>query len=124
MGIRNKTLKVMNSIKLMNKEKKTLDIMNSLLKIFTALLVIVFVLYPFLSVFGKALYSDGRTNLSEFQFIKGEFYLVKNSLLSASITALLSTTFALALGLMTFFVSERQKKIIMFILLLTMVSPP
>ncbi|NLK43983.1 MAG: iron ABC transporter permease [Tissierellia bacterium] len=114
----------MNSIKLMNKEKKTLDIMNSLLKIFTALLVIVFVLYPFLSVFGKALYSDGRTNLSEFQFIKGEFYLVKNSLLSASITALLSTTFALALGLMTFFVSERQKKIIMFILLLTMVSPP
>lgn len=104
--------------------KKTLDIMNSSLKIFTTLLVIVFVLYPFLSVFGKALYNNGQINLSEFLFLKDEFYLVKNSILSATITAILSTVFALALSLMTFFVSERQKKAIMFILLLTMVSPP
>ena len=56
--------------------KKTLDIMNSSLKIFTTLLVIVFVLYP-LSVFGKALYNNGQINLSEFLFLKDEFYLVK-----------------------------------------------
>ena len=104
--------------------KKTLNIMNSLLKAFTVLLILVFVLYPFLSVFGKALYSNGQVRLSEFLFLKDEFYLVKNSIQSASIAALLSTTFALALGLMTFFITERQKKIMMFILLLTMVSPP
>jgi len=50
--------------------------------------------------------------------------LVRNSILSAILTALLSTLFALALSLMTLFISEKQKNIIMFILLLTMVSPP
>lgn len=104
--------------------KKTLNIMNSLLKAFTVLLILVFVLYPFLSVFGKALYSNGQVRFSEFLFLKDEFYLVKNSIQSAAIASLLSTTFALALGLMTFFITERQKKIMMFILLLTMVSPP
>src|SRR5690554_329415 len=95
--------------------KKTLDIMSLILKTFTVLLILVFVLYPFLSVFGKALYINGEINLSEFLFLKGESYLVKNSILSATMTALLSTVFALALGLMTFFVTDRQKKIIMFI---------
>ena len=73
MGIRNKTFNELNSINTVVKRKKALDMMNSLLKIFTALLVIVFVLYPFLSVFGKALYSDGRINFSEFLFLKGSF---------------------------------------------------
>lgn len=104
--------------------KKTLNTINLMLKAFTVLLVLVFVLYPFLSVFGKALYNNGQVNFNEFLFLKGESYLVKNSILSATMTALLSTIFALALGLMTFFASHRQKKIIMFILLLTMVSPP
>lgn len=104
--------------------KKTLDLLNVLLKISTAMLVIVFILYPFLSVFGKALYKDGRIDFSGFVFLKDEFYLVKNSILSATLTAVLSTVFALALSLITLFASEKQKKIIMFILLLTMVSPP
>lgn len=124
MGIGKKTINVMDSMVTMSKDKKILDIMNSMLKIFTILLILVFVLYPFLSVFGKALYSNGQINVSEFLFLQDESYLVKNSILSATLTALLSTIFALALGLMTFFVTERQKKVIMFILLLTMVSPP
>ena len=124
MGIRKKTLNIIDSLVKMTKEKKTLDVMNSILKTSTVLLVLVFVLYPFISVFGKALYRDGQVNFSEFLFLKGEFYLVKNSIVSATMAALLSTIFALALGLMTFFLTEKQKKIIMFILLLTMVSPP
>lgn len=105
-------------------KKKTLDIMDLILKVCIVILVLVFVLYPFKSVFSKALYRDGQINLSEFLFLKSEFYLVKNSITSATIAALLSTIFALALGLMIFFITEKQKKIIMFILLLTMVSPP
>lgn len=124
MGIKMKTLDIMDSVLTMSKNKKTLDIINSLLKMFMILLILVFVLYPFLSVFGKALYSDGKINFTEFAFLKNESYLLKNSILSATMTALFSTIFALALGLMTFFVTERQKKLIMFILLLTMVSPP
>ena len=98
MGIRKKTNNIMDSIIRLSKEKKALDIMNSILKTFMVLLILVFILYPFVSVFGKALYSNGQVNFSEFSFLKGEFYLVKNSILSATITALLSTIFALALG--------------------------
>lgn len=104
--------------------KKTNYIINWILKSCTVLVIVVFILYPFLSVFGKALYKDGQINLSEFLFLKNQFYLVKNSLISATLAATLSTIFALALGLMTFFINDKQKKIIMFILLLTMVSPP
>ena len=105
-------------------KKKTLDIVDLILKMSIVILALVFVLYPFQSVFSKALYREGQINFSEFLFLKGEFYLVKNSIISATITALLSTVFALALGLMTFFITDKQKKIMMFILLLTMVSPP
>lgn len=105
-------------------KKKTLDMMDLILKVCIVILILVFILCPFVSVFSKALYKDGQINISEFSFLKDELYLVKNSLISANITALLSTIFALSLGLMTFFITEKQKKIIMFILLLTMVSPP
>ena len=123
-GYKKKTINTMDSVVQMRERKKLLDLTNAILKVFAALLVLVFVLYPFLAVFGKALYRDGQINLSEFLFLKDEFYLLKNSILSATLTALFSTIFALSISLMTFFVTERQKKIIMFILLLTMVSPP
>src|SRR5690606_10847033 len=123
MGIR-KTINTMDSMVAIRKNKQILDLINSVLKVLAALLVLVFVLYPFLAVFGKALYQEGQLNFSEFSFLKDEFYLLKNSILSASLTALFSTIFALSISLMTFFMTDRQKKIMMFILLLTMVSPP
>lgn len=104
--------------------KKTLDRTDIILRWSIILLILVFVLYPFFAVFSKALYVDGRFGLKEFLFLKDELYLMKNSLVSSIITSLLSTIFALALGLMTFFISKKQRKILMFILLLTMVSPP
>ncbi|MCK9443162.1 MAG: iron ABC transporter permease [Tissierellaceae bacterium] len=108
----------------MGVRKKTLDFLDLAFKLLVAMVVLVFVLYPFVAVFGKALYRNGRLNFSEFLFLKGELFLVKNSIVSATLTAFLSTLFALSIGLMTFFASSRQRKIIMFILLLTMVSPP
>lgn len=104
--------------------KRTLDIMDLILKLGILILILVFVLYPFISVFSKALYIDGKINLQEFYFLKDESYLIKNSIVSSIITATLSTVFALSLGLMTFFLTKRQRKLLMFILLLTMVSPP
>ena len=124
MGMRKKTIGMMDSMMMVSKNKRVLDLMYKILKISIILLVLVFVLYPFLSVFEKALYIDGRIDFSEFLFLQDEFHLVRNSILSAILTALLSTLFALALSLMTLFISEKQKNIIMFILLLTMVSPP
>ena len=108
----------------MDMGKKTLDLLDLILKVLVIILILVFVLYPFVSVFSKALYIDGKINLSGFSFLNDEIYLLKNSIISATLAAFLSTLFALALGLLTFFATERQKKFIMFLLLLTMVSPP
>ncbi|NLX61169.1 MAG: hypothetical protein GXZ06_01385, partial [Tissierellia bacterium] len=83
MGIR-KTINTMDSMVAIRKNKQILDLINSVLKVLAALLVLVFVLYPFLAVFGKALYQEGQLNFSEFSFLKDEFYLLKNSILSAS----------------------------------------
>ena len=58
MGIRKKTINTMDSVVQIRERKKLLDLTNAILKVFAALLVLVFVLYPFLAVFGKALYRD------------------------------------------------------------------
>lgn len=108
----------------MGKKANILNLLDKFLKLSIILIVLIFVLYPFISVFLKALYIDGKVNLKEFKFIIEESYLLKNSIKSASISALISTIFALSIALFTLFISEKSKKIIMFILLLTMVSPP
>lgn len=108
----------------MGTNKKALYMINLTLKLFIITLISVFVLYPFLAVFTKALYKEGEVNLAGFSFLKDEIYLIKNSLVSATITASFSSLFALALGLMTLFTTKKQKGFILFVLLLTMVSPP
>lgn len=108
----------------MGTRKKTLDMVDIILKIFIVAMVMVFVLYPFICVFTKALYVDGKFSLAEFKFLSSEAYLLRNSLISATLTALLSSLFALAISLLSFFVDGKRQRAIMFILLLTMVSPP
>lgn len=104
--------------------KKTLDVFDKLLKFSLIAIVLIFVLYPFISVFQKALYIDSKVNLSEFSFLKKEAYLLKNSVISAFIASVISTMFALSIALFTLFLDKKKKNIVMFILLLTMVSPP
>lgn len=104
--------------------RRLLNVTDRALRIFMAFLVLVFVLYPFIAVFLKALLKEGSFGFSEFLFIKEELYLLKNSLKSSFLTASISTIFAISLSLMTFFISKRQRSFLMFVLLLTMVSPP
>lgn len=108
----------------MDRDRRFLNQADLALRLFIAVLVLVFVLYPFLSVFLKALIKEGSFGFSEFFFLKKESHLLTNSLKSAFLTATISTTFALSLSLLTFFITDKQKKYLNFILLLTMVSPP
>ena len=108
----------------MDRTKKTLDLLDLIFKLLVAFLIVVFVAYPFFSVFKKAFYLDGQLSFKQFAFLGEEAYLLKNSLYSALLTGIISTILALSISLMTFFITEKQKKIVMFILLLTMVSPP
>lgn len=104
--------------------RKTLNLVDFLLRALVLLAVLVFVLYPFLAVFLKALLKEGSFGFGHFLFLKEELYLLKNTLKSALLSAFFSTLFSLSLALMTFFIGKRSRSILMFILLLTMVSPP
>lgn len=104
--------------------QKRLTQIDSLIRLLIGLTLVVFVLYPFFSVFSKALLKDGHGTWSAFSFLKNEKHLIQNSLTSGLLSASLSTLFALALSLMSFFITPTQRKALMFILLLSLVSPP
>lgn len=105
-------------------EKKLYDSMDKILMITIFLSVIVFILYPFISVFITSLTENGHLDLSYFSFIKDESYLIKNSITTALYTTILSTTFAIMVSIYHYMSDSKTKKIIMAILMLTIISPP
>ncbi len=105
-------------------KKKILDSIDKLLLIIIILSVLTFILYPFISVFITSLLDNGSIDFSYFSFIKEESYLIKNSLTTAIYTTILSAVFSIVIAVYHYIGSERTKKIIMAILMLTIISPP
>lgn len=104
--------------------KKILDSFDLVFKIVVILLILIFVLYPFVSVFKMAFIQDGIFSLSSFDFLKNESYLLRNSVVAGLLSATTSTLLAVSVALMRYFATPRQRKLIVFVLLLTMISPP
>lgn len=105
-------------------KKKTLDLWDRLLMFLVIFLVLVFILYPFISVFKNSLLVDGALDLGEFSFLRDEGYLIKNSITTGIYTTVLSTSFAIMVAVYHYISSDRIKKLIMGILMLTIISPP
>lgn len=104
--------------------KKILDLLDKILMIAILLSVLIFILYPFISVFRTSLMEKGNFDLSYFSFVKEEFYLIKNSLTTGIYTTLLSTIFSIMIAVYSYTSTDKVKKIIMAILMLTIISPP
>lgn len=104
--------------------KKLLDSLDRLLMIMVMLSVLVFILYPFIAVFRTSMTDQGQWDFSNFNFLKKESYLIKNSITTAIYTTLLSTLFAIMVAVYHYISDEKHKKIIMAILMLTIISPP
>lgn len=104
--------------------KRILDSWDALIKILAIILIIVFVLFPFVSVFKIAFIQEGKFSLESFSFLKNESYLLRNSVVAGLCSATTSTILAVSVALMRYFATPRQKKFIVFVLLLTMISPP
>lgn len=102
--------------------KKVLD------KIFMVLIygsVLIFILYPILSVFRQALFADGVLSFRELQaFLQEDGYLLKNSIQVAAYTTILSTVISVSTGIFYLMSGKRPRMIINGIMLLTMISPP
>lgn len=87
--------------------------------------VIVFVLYPLLCIVKKSMVIDGSFTLSEYEnLFTDNWTLMKNSLFTASWSAVLSTTFGVLIAIKIAVTKGRLRLVFMGILLMTMVSPP
>ena len=104
--------------------KKLLDSLDKILMITIILSVLIFILYPFISVFITSLMENGRIDLSYFSFVKDEAYLIKNSITTGIYSTILSTLFSIMIAVYFYISTDRVKKIITAILMLTIISPP
>ncbi len=104
--------------------KKLLDSLDKILMITIILSVLIFILYPFVSVFITSLMENGRIDLSYFSFMKKEAYLIKNSITTGIYSTILSTIFSIMIAVYFYISTDRVKKIITAILMLTIISPP
>ena len=105
-------------------KKKILDSFDKILMVTIILSVLIFILYPFVSVFITSLMENGAIDLSYFSFVKEESYLIKNSITTGIYTTILSTIFSIMIAVYSYTSTNRVKKIIMAILMLTIISPP
>ncbi len=104
--------------------RKILDLADKTLMIIVILSVLIFILYPFISVFTTSLIENGSIDLSYFSFVKEEFYLIKNSMTTGIYTTILSAIFAIMISIYHYTSTDKVKKIIIGVLMLTMISPP
>lgn len=86
--------------------------------------VMLFILWPVLSVLFKSLSVDGHLSLNRYTSISGETGLLKNSVVVASLCSVFSTLLGFAIALYLSHSSGRFKKLVRLTLLLTLISPP
>ncbi|WP_100065374.1 ABC transporter permease [Miniphocaeibacter massiliensis] len=109
----------------MNKKKKSIKFLDKTLIAFISIIVVLFILYPFIAVFKESLFEDGIFNISKFfDFLITEKKLISNSLLMAFLTAILTTSVTIAISIYWLITSSKFKKLINYVLFLTLVSPP
>ena len=87
--------------------------------------ICLFILYPVVRLIQASLTSDGQLSLHHYRSIlPAGFRLLKNSVGSSALSAVLSTILAAAVSLHIASVRPWLRRVFMAILLLTMVSPP
>lgn len=102
------------------------DYIEKILIIGIILSILVFILYPVVSVISTSFISEGRFTIQEYKtlFSSNNIYLIKNSLWVASISSTLAITIATMIAIYIVFIKNRFNKFINYSLLLTMISPP
>ena len=96
-------------------------ITNWFVYIVISLSILLFIFYPYLSIFVQALHEPGETFNN---FFMQNIDLTKNSLFVAIITMVLSVFLAVSVTLCFVFISKKWQSILRVFLLITMVSPP
>lgn len=106
------------------KRRKTINFFDILIQVILALAVIFFILLPFVSVFKESFIIDGRLDFRYYKDILENKKLLTNSLKMGMLTSIFSVVLSTMLAVYTYLTNKRNRKIINFILLLTLISPP
>ena len=83
-----------------------------------------FILFPFLKVFYSTFFNDGKFTLEGFAFLKTQSKLLYNSIFVAFFATIITTIVSVSIGIFCFTIRKSVKKLISFVLMITMISPP
>lgn len=101
------------------------NIIDKMLILIIFLLVFTFILYPILAVIHKSFFPNGSFSLDLYKdILVNNKKLLKNSLFVASLSTVFSTLIALCISIYTSFSKHKIKNLVMFVLILSMISPP
>lgn len=102
-----------------NKAYKFLD---KFLLTTVCILVLLFVFWPFLAVFIEGFKDSGVEEM--LRIASNSLFLIRNSLILAVLSTLLTAVISLAIAITVFYASKNMRKIIHALLLLSLISPP
>lgn len=109
--------KIMKNIK----NKKYID---TILEIILSVMVILFILLPFLSVFKESFIIDGRVDFKYYKNLFTNIKLLKNTLTLGFLTTILSIIASTVLAIFIYLSTDKKRKIYQTILAITLISPP
>lgn len=83
-----------------------------------------FILFPFLKVFTSTFFNEGKFTLEGFTFLKTQSKLLYNSIFVAIFATIITTIVSVSIGIFCFSIRKSIKRLISFVLMITMISPP
>lgn len=100
---------------------KFLDVIIILTLVFC---LFTFILFPFLKVFTSTFFNEGKFTLEGFSFLKTQSKLLYNSIFVAIFATIITTIVSVSIGIFCFSIRKSIKRLISFVLMITMISPP
>lgn len=104
---------------------KVYDFIDILILLFLIICLLLFIVYPVYSVFKSSFLVDEKITLNIYNnLFKNNSKLFFNSIFVATLTTVISTLISIIISIYIAFSSSKVRKILLFLLMLTMISPP
>lgn len=102
------------------------DYIEKVLILTIVLGILVFILYPVISVISTSFIKEGKFTLEEYTtlFSSNNIDLIKNSIYIATLSSIIAIIVSTIIATYVVFVSNKLSKFINHVLILTMISPP
>ncbi|MDO4594705.1 MAG: ABC transporter permease subunit [Tissierellia bacterium] len=103
------------------KKKLNIDFIISLV---ITLILIVFILYPFLKVLKESFFVDGIFSMDNYKEVIKDKKLILNTFKMGILSAIIATVFAVIVSIFQFLQNQKIKKILSIVFAICIISPP